>query len=270
METMPVLNIGPFAIQTYPVALVLAGWAALAVGARAAKWLGLDGDHIYNTGLYGLLVGVVAGRFAHVLAFWPAYRTQPLEIFGFNTTAFLLWPGVVAAFATAGGYIYRRRLPLATMLDACAPGLLVGLAVAALGALLTGRDPGAPANLPWAVTLWGVERHPVQIYEMIALIAVAAFVLNFIRRGCRAGAAMLMSLLGYGLTKWLVDAFRSPDVTTTVLGGLRLGQVLGLVAALLALLGFRYLSMHAGTGSPSPIKSEAVPRTEVRLPGRQL
>ena len=170
---LPVLQIGPFSIQTYPLALVLAGWVALAVGARAAKWLGLDGDHIYNAGLYGLLAGVVAGRFAHVLAFWPAYRSQPLEIFGFNTTAFLLWPGILAGVATAGWYIYRRRIPLVTMLDAFAPGLLGGLAVAAIGAVLTGRDAGAPANLPWSVTLWGVERHPVQIYEMIALAAVA-------------------------------------------------------------------------------------------------
>ena len=107
---LPVLQLGPFAIQTYPLALVLAGWLALAVGARAAKWLGLDGDHIYNAGLYGLLAGIIAGRLAHVLAFWPAYRSQPLEIFGFNTTAFLLWPAICGAVAVAGWYIYSTYI----------------------------------------------------------------------------------------------------------------------------------------------------------------
>lgn len=239
---LPVLQIGPFAVQTYPLALVLAGWVALAVGARAARWLGLDGDHIYNAGLYGLLAGVIVGRFAHVLVFWPAYRSQPLEIFGFNTTAFLLWPGILAAVAVAGWYIYRRQLPLTAMLDAFAPGLLCGLAAAAIGALLTGRNPGAAANVPWSVNLWGVERHPVQIYEAIALLMAAAYVLHLIRQGSRGGAPALTALLGYGLTLWFLEAFRSTEVTTTVLVGLRLGQVLGLALAVLALVGLRYLS----------------------------
>ena len=250
---LPVLQLGPLAIQIYPLAIVLAGWVALAVGARAARWLGLDGDHIYNAGLYALLAGVIVGRFAHVLAFWPAYRSQLTEIFGFNTTAFLLWPGVLAAAAVAGWYIYRRRLPLIAMLDAFAPGLLVGLAVAAIGALLAGRNPGAPADLPWSVTLWGISRHPVQMYEAIALTAVAAYVLYLIRLGSRGGAPALTALLGFGLTLWLVEAFRSTDVTATVLGGLRSGQVLGLALAIAALLGLRYFSTRSSSVHPQGV-----------------
>jgi phosphatidylglycerol---prolipoprotein diacylglyceryl transferase len=239
---LPVLQIGPLAIQTYPLALVVAGWVALAIGARAARQMGINGDHVYNAGLYGLVGGVLAARLAHVIAFWPAYRSQPLEIVGFNTTAFLLWPGVIAGLAVAGWYIYRRRLPLITMLDALAPGLLVGLAIAAVGALLTGRNPGAPADLPWSIMLWGVRRHPVQLYEALGLLAVGLFVLDVIRGGSRRGVPALIALLGWGLVEWLVEAFRSPEVTSTLLGGLRLGQVVGLVAAIVALIALRYLA----------------------------
>jgi phosphatidylglycerol---prolipoprotein diacylglyceryl transferase len=239
---LPVLQIGPFAIHTYPLTLVLAGWAALAIGARVARSVGIDGDHIYNAGLYGLLGGVLVARLAHVVAFWPAYRSQPLEIIGLNTTAFLVWPGVIAGLAVAGWYIYRRRLPLVPLLDAFAPGLLIGLAIADAGALLTGRNPGAPADLPWSVTLWGVRRHPVQVYEALGLLAVALFVLSVIRAGSRNGFPALIALLGWGLVGWLVEAFRSPEVTSTLPGGLRIGQVLGLAAALVALAGLRHLA----------------------------
>lgn len=238
---LPVLQIGPLAIQTYPLALVLAGWAALAIGARAAQRAGIDGDHIYNAGLYGLLAGILVARFSHVIAFWSAYRAQPLEIFGFNTTAFLLWPGVVAGLAVAGWYVYRRRLPLLPLLDAFAPGLLVGLAIGAVGALLTGRDPGAQTGAPWSVLLWGVRRHPVQAYEAIGLLAAALFVLLMMRSKTRQGAIALTALLGWGLVEWFVGAFRSPEVTSTLFGGLRLVQVIGLLVALLALLGLRVL-----------------------------
>ena len=53
-------------------------------------------------------------------------------------------------------YGYRHRLPLVKALDAIAPGALVGIAIADVAALLTGRNAGAPSTLPWAVNLWGV------------------------------------------------------------------------------------------------------------------
>ncbi len=136
------------------------------------------------------------------------------------------------------------------MLDAFAPGLLVGLSIAAIGALLAGRWPGAPAELPWSVSLWGVRRHPVQVYEAIGFVAVALFVLSVLRAGSRPGYAALIALLGWGLVTWLVEAFRSPDVTSTLAGGLRLPQVLGLAAALVALAGLRYLSTRDQDQAP--------------------
>ncbi len=240
---LPVLQLGPLSLPTYPLSLLLAGWIALEVGARAARRLGMDGDHVYNAGLYGLVAGIVAARFGHVIAYWPAYRAQPLEIFGFNTSAFLLWPGIVAALAVAGWYIYRRQLSAAKMLDAVAPGLLIGVAVAGVGALLAGRAYGAPANLPWAVNLWGVARHPSQAYEALAALAVALVVLHMIRRGSRPGAAALVALAGYGLSRWLLEPFRAPEVSPVMLGGLRAAQVWGLGVALAALWGLRRLTV---------------------------
>lgn len=236
------LQLGPFVLPTYPLALILAGWLTLAVAARAAKHLGLDPDHLYNAGLYGFIAAIIGGRLAHVVVYWQAYRTQPLEIFGFNTTAFLLGPAVVAGLAVAGFYIYRLRLPLTAMLDAFAPGLLVGLTVAAVGACFAGRSPGAASTLPWAVEQWGVRRHPAQLYEAVALLAVAALVWSMIRRGARRGAPFLAALAGYGLTIWFVEAFRAPEMAATMLGGLRVAQVVGLALALAALVGFRALA----------------------------
>jgi phosphatidylglycerol:prolipoprotein diacylglycerol transferase len=239
---LPVLQLGPFALPTYPLALILAGWVALSVAARAAKRLGLDPDDIYNAGLYGFIAAVVGGRLAHVVAYWSAYRSQPLEIFGFNTTAFLLWPAILAGLVVAGLYVYRRRLPLVTMLDAFAPGILVGLAIAAIGAFLAGRNPGAATDLPWAIEQWGLRRHPVQLYEAAGLLAVAALVWSLIARGARQGAPFLLALVGWGLVTWFVEAFRAPELAATIASGMRLMQVVGLLIALLALLGFRSLA----------------------------
>lgn len=255
----PVLQLGPFSLPTYPLALLLAGWIALEIGARAAQRLGVDGDHVYNAGLYGLVAGGIAARFGHVIVYWPAYRSQPLEVFGFNTSAFLLWPGIVGALAVAGWYIYRRRLPFAGMLDAIAPGLLVGVAIAQIGALLAGRAYGAPTNLPWAVNLWGVARHPSQAYEALAALAIAGLTLQMIRQGGRPGTTALIALAGYGLSRWLLEPFRAAEISPVILGGLRAAQVWGLGMALATLWGLRRLTAQdrptAASNQP-PVKEE--------------
>ena len=63
-----------------------------------------------------------------------------------------------------------------------------------------------------------------------------------------AGAAALVALLGWGVVELLVEAFRSPDVTPSLAGGLRTGQVLGLAAVLIALIGLRYLGVGTARG----------------------
>lgn len=234
---LPVLQVGPLAVQTYPLALLLSVWVALAVGARLATVLGIEGDHVYNAGLSGLAAGLVVGRLAHVVVFWPAYRLEPLSIVGLNARAFLPWPGVLAGLVVSGFYIYRNRLPLATLLDAAAPGGLVGLALAQLGAWLAGLEPGAPADLPWAIVVWGVRRHPVQLYQVALLLLAFAAVLLVLRRQRRPGRAAWSALLGYGLSLWLTEPFH--ESSATLLAGLRTLQLLGLAAVLVALLALR-------------------------------
>jgi phosphatidylglycerol:prolipoprotein diacylglycerol transferase len=230
---LPILQLGPLALPTYPISLLVAFWVGLALSARAASRLGMDGDHVWNAGLYGLLATIVVGRLAHAIEFWPAYVMQPLDIIGLNAQAFLWGPGLSAGVIVAAWYIYRHKLPWATVLDAAAPGVLVGLVIANLGALLAGNDVGAPANLPWAVNLWGVSRHPVQIYAALGELITLAVVLHALREPSRPGTAALLSLLGWGLTTWLIEPFRAESAA--VMAGIRLWQVIGLGAALVAL-----------------------------------
>ena len=242
----PVLQLGSIALPTYPISLLLAFWAGLALSARTMRRLGLDGDHMWNAGLYALLTTIVVGRLAHVIAFWPAYNSQPLEIVGLNAQAFLWGPGVLAGLIAAAWYIHRHKLPWATVLDAAAPGVLAGLIIANLGALLGGNGVGAPADLPWAVEIWGVSRHPVQLYAALCELTTLAVVLHALRKPSRPGTAALLGLLGWGLTTWLVEPFRAER--STIVAGIRLWQVIGLSVARVVLW---FLRRWAATADPS-------------------
>ena len=170
---------------------------------------------------------------------------------GLNAQACLWGPGALAGLLVAAWYIYRHKLPWATVLDAAAPGVLAGLIIANLGALLAGNDVGAPANLPWAVDLWGVSRHPVQLYATLGELITLAVVLHALRKPTRPGTAALLGLLGWGLTAWLVEPFRAESAT--VMAGVRLWQVIGLAAALAAL----WVLRRWATAKPSRVVEPA-------------
>jgi len=82
------------------------------------------------------------------------------------------WLGVEAVKRFSG---IRRRTG-----DLFALPLCVGIAVGRIGCLLAGLADatyGNPTSLPWAVDLGdGVRRHPVQVYEILFLAALAVLI----------------------------------------------------------------------------------------------
>jgi phosphatidylglycerol---prolipoprotein diacylglyceryl transferase len=132
--------------------------AAAALGALAgARMLGL------------------AEQWPTVLAAWRAHRFLAL----------LVAPGgKTIVGGLLGGWFAVEAAKLATGIrsrtgDLFAVPLCVGIAVGRIGCFIAGLADdtyGKPTSLPWAVDFGdGVGRHPVQIYEIVFLLVLAAF-----------------------------------------------------------------------------------------------
>ena len=94
---IPTLSIGPAAIPTYPFLLLIAFWAGLWLAARQARQLGLDGDHVYNAGLYGLIAGIIGARLWFVLSHWENYASDILQAFSLSRSALAPAEGLIIA-----------------------------------------------------------------------------------------------------------------------------------------------------------------------------
>jgi phosphatidylglycerol:prolipoprotein diacylglycerol transferase len=233
----PYLSIFGFSLQAYPLLLLLAVWAGLWLGARQARRLGLDGDHIYNMGFYALLAALLGARLAYVLGHWSAYRGALLSALSLTTTAFS-WPeGVVIGGLVAIIYWLRYRLPVGITLDAIAPGLTLALSLERLGAFLDGRNFGEPTTLPWGVTMWGEVRHPLQLYEMAALLVILGIL--WWRQGRRPfdGHAFALFVALYAGSRLFLEAFRADAPLMS--GGLRAVQV-GALGVMLGAVWYLY------------------------------
>jgi phosphatidylglycerol---prolipoprotein diacylglyceryl transferase len=211
---LPVLQIGPLALQT-PGLILLAGiWLGLWLAERRAHRHGVEPSHLYNLALVALLSGLVGGRLFYVLFYPSAFAASPRSIFSLNPGLFDIWGAVLAGLMAAFIYGSRKKLTFWPTLDALTPGLAVMTIAVSLSNLASGNAFGAPTQLPWAIELWGAQRHPSQVYEAIAGLAILAVVL-FRQRAVvsqRAGLSFLVFLALTAAARLFLEVFRGDSV----------------------------------------------------------
>ena len=232
---LPTISIGPISLPTYPLVLLLGYFLGLWFAARVATRRGIDPDHLYNMGFYGLIAALVGGRLGHVILYFPAYAADPLSVLSPNFTAIQPAFAAIAALAVVIWYQRKYDMPVPALLDALAGGGLVLLAAMALADGLNGRHFGEPSMAPWAIYQWNVARHPVQYYELLGILAVLTGFWALLPR-LKPGFAALFALAGYAAVRLLVDAFRAEPLL--VGEGFRLSQIVAWIILLLALLAF--------------------------------
>jgi phosphatidylglycerol:prolipoprotein diacylglycerol transferase len=233
----PTIPIGSIVLPTYPFFLLLAFWLGLWLAAYQARRLGVDGDHVYNAGLYGLLAGIIGARLWFVVTHWRNYRTDLSQIFSLSRSALAIEGGLIVVGLVALIYLQRNKIPGGAFLDAVAPGLALALMVSNIGAFLGGELLGAAANLPWAVEIAGAARHPVQLYEALSnLVILAALYLKPYRPW--PGFQFWLWLFLYGTSRLFLEVLRAqPDLTV---GGYLTVQIVALAAMIVALVVMAY------------------------------
>jgi prolipoprotein diacylglyceryltransferase len=230
---LPIIQIGPLAIQTAGLILVIGFWLALELSGRQARRAGLDPGVVQNAGLVAVLLGIIAARLAYVAQYWPVFRQNLLGIVSLNPQTLSAPIGIAAGLLAAAAYLRHKKVPLRLLLDSIAPGATLLLAALSLANLARGTAFGTQTSLPWAIAMWDALRHPIQLYEFVASLVILALLLTIVRRPPAPGLRFLLFVALYAAMRLLIDPLRA---TGHILpGGFRTAQVLGLTAALSAM-----------------------------------
>jgi phosphatidylglycerol:prolipoprotein diacylglycerol transferase len=226
----PTLNIFGLAIQSYPLAVLLAAGGGLWLAVRAARILNVDDNRLYDLGFYALLGTVLGARLTYVLTHLGAYADAPLSVLSLTPTA-LWWPGgLLVGILVAVIYWRKRPLPVASTLDAAAVGLALALEIERLGAFLDGKGLGQATTMPWGVAVWDQIRHPVQIYEALALSAILVLLWRLLHRPHVDGQIAILFVLLYSGSRLFLEAYRAQPLLAP--GGIRIVQPVALVIML--------------------------------------
>lgn len=238
----PILQLGPLAIQTPGLLLLLAVWIGLSLADKRAHWHNLDSEKLDNLVLAALAGFVLGGRFFYVAANWSAFASSPLDILSLNMSLFDPLGGVASALIIAWIFGQRAGVSLWPTLDALTPFLATLMIGVGAAHLASGEAFGRETSLPWGMFMHGATRHPSQVYE----VAAALFILSLV--GLRKpfdipGRQFLFFAAFSAGAALFLEAFRGDSTLMT--GGIRQAQAVAWVTLAAALAGLEQLQKGA-------------------------
>lgn len=226
---MPVLfSIGSIHIFSLSITVILAWLVFSFIFWRALRSQGVDEERIFDLTFYSTLAAFVFARMGYVLTNLELFRGNTLRI-----AAIWVAPGMSLYGALLGGIgmmvsLSRHyKVRLGHVLDAVAGAFGWAYIVGLAGALLDGSYVGLPSTLPWAIRYVGHlgRRHPVEIYEMIAMIIILIIITILTRRAAlRKWPYGLLALWFFALfaaSEFVLEFFKDTHV---YLGHLRANQ----------------------------------------------
>ena len=198
------------------LAFLIGLWTATRRGARVH----ISRDDIGDVTLW-LMVGAILGaRAVYVTTYWQdEFADQPLtEIFMIQHGGLVYYGGLIGATLAGLIAIHWKKLPLWKTADVLAPSIALGSVFGRIGCLLNGCCYGRACALPWAVSYpagqaatgvpFGVPLHPTQIYDALLNLLLDGFLAWLFRRKKFDGQVFATYLLGYAVTRSVVEWFR--------------------------------------------------------------
>ncbi|MEG3640907.1 prolipoprotein diacylglyceryl transferase [Magnetococcus sp. PR-3] len=249
-------EVGPLAIRWYGMMYTLSfivGWPLLK--RRAQRVMPeLSVDHLGDIMVYTLLGLVLGGRFGYVLFYnFDYFISDPLAMLRIWEGGMSFHGGLLGGVTACLLYSRKTNIPCLTLADLVFPIVPLGLLFGRIGNFINGELWGRISDLPWAMVFPGAgpyARHPSQLYEAFLEGVVLFIVLNWLARKTRSSGFLLGAfMVGYGLSRFLVEFVREPDAHLGLLTlGLSMGQWLTL--PLLVLGGWLMFRPHAAPGLP--------------------
>lgn len=248
-----IFELGWFELRWYSLAylagIIVGWWYLLKLLAQAGAPMARR--HADDMVFYATLGIIIGGRLAYVFFYEPRILNDPLGVLRLWEGGMSFHGGVIGVSLGIFYLCWRNRLDWLRVHDYVACCVPFGLFFGRIANFVNGELWGEPTKQPWGVVFpsGGPEpRHPSQLYEagLEGLLLFSVLWYMFWRTEARYQPGKLVGtfLLGYGISRFLVEFIREPDEklrSFAVETGLHMGQWLSLPM----ILGGLYLVLTA-------------------------
>lgn len=222
-----------------------------------------------NVGIIAFFTGLAGARLFHLLEHPREFMADPMAMM-LSRGGFTIFGGLIAGTAAGLAYSRAKRVPLAPLLDAVAPAILLSYAIGRIGCQISGDgDWGIAADLAakpnwlptwlWAQTYDGNIAnlaipppgvYPTPLYETLMGLIAFALLWRLRRHSYAPGWLFSVYLLLTGIARLLVEPIRVN--TTYDLAGLIFtqAQLIATVCVMAGCFGMWWLSRSRPAGAP--------------------
>jgi len=252
---LPTLQIGPLSLQTPGLILLLGLWSGLSLSERYADRFGLTATQLYHLAFRILTAALVGARLGYVLRYPQAFLSSPLSLISLNPSLLEPWGAGLAALGMGLLYLKQQQISPLRAMDALTPALAVLSCSIHLADLASGNGYGLPTDLPWGIELWGMRRHPSQLYELLASLGIlilfwpARSSAAASRSPSTAGIYFLKFVAWSAAARLFLEFFRGDS--QLLLGSFRQAQIIAWLLLAASLWGINRLSPHTQPHSDS-------------------
>lgn len=231
-----ILRLGNFAVRWYGVLFAAGFLIGQAVLRKVYLREKQDPDQVDSLFIHVMLGTLIGARLGHTLFYEPGvYLADPLRILR-------IWEGGLASHGAAlgvfiGVWLYCRKtgLRMLWVLDRLAIVAPLAGALIRVGNFFNSEILGKPSSLPWAVIFESVDsrpRHPAQLYESLAYLAITAALwaidLRTAPKGQKTGLLFGLYLALTFTTRFLIEFLKENQATFESALPLNMGQLLSI------------------------------------------
>lgn len=232
------------------VGILLGGY----LGIREAKRKGMNKDAFIDILFYGILIGILGARIYYVLFNLDYYLTNPGEIIQVWNGGLAIHGGVIAGAIFLYFYTKKKKINFWLLLDVMVVGLILAQAIGRWGNFFNGEAYGRDVTLEFLKNLHlpqfiikgmyinGIYREPTFLYESILNI-IGFIILISIRkiRQIKTGMIFGTYLIWYGITRCIIESFRSDSL---MLGSIKVAQLISILGVILGIGLIIYSNKH--------------------------
>ncbi len=169
-----------FPISSFGAMLAIAFLAGLWIATKGLEEQGIDTEPLSTVFIYVMIGGIGGSKLYFAVDMW--FREGQPFLSYLLSRGGITWYGGLMGGATLGAIGARiHGIDVLTLTNCAAPALAIGQSLGRIGCFLVGDDYGRRSDLPWAVAFpegappTTATVHPTQLYEVLWLVPVAAF-----------------------------------------------------------------------------------------------
>lgn len=242
------VNIGMFSIRYYALLIVAGGIIAYLLSKKQMLKAGLTSDQVDDITIGIIVCGILGARLWYCLWYDPAYYfSNPVNLLKIYEGGLAIHGGLLAGILF--GFIYAKlhHFSILRLIDCILPNVLIAQAIGRWGNFINKEAYGQvcsekslwylPEFIKNGMLIDGSYRQPTFLLESIFDLAGFIIIVLIVSKhfSIKRGDRSYMYLMWYGLSRFIVEIYRSDALMA---GSLKMAQIISIVFFVVGLLGY--------------------------------